>query len=85
MVYCYGNLNRDPRTYRYNKSDYELSDIMVKYRTNFAKTGDPNGGGNPEWNLYNPSDAKIIQFDNEVKTIEDPYKDLYPIFDEILN
>lgn len=84
MVYCYGNLNRDPRTYRYNKSDYKLSNIMVKYRTNFAKTGDPNGGGNPEWNLYNPSDAKIIQFDNEVKTIDDPYKDLYPIFDEIM-
>lgn len=30
-------------------TDYELSDIMATYWTNFAKYGDPNGEGLPEW------------------------------------
>ena len=30
-------------------TDFELSDIMATYWTNFAKYGDPNGEGLPEW------------------------------------
>ena len=29
--------------------DRKLSDQMQVYWTNFAKTGNPNGGGLPEW------------------------------------
>ena len=29
--------------------DQDLSDRMVRYLCNFAKKGNPNGGGNPEW------------------------------------
>ncbi len=85
MVYCYGNLARDKHQYRYNESDYKLSNIMVKYRTNFAKTGNPNGEGIPTWDLYNKDDQKVLQLDETVEKIEDPYKDLYPIFDEFMN
>ena len=31
------------------ETDYELSDIMATYWTNFAKYGDPNGEGLPQW------------------------------------
>ena len=33
------------------KADYELSERMVSYWTNFAKTGNPNGVGLPDGNL----------------------------------
>jgi para-nitrobenzyl esterase len=32
--------------------DWKLSDLMSSYWANFAKTGDPNGPGLPEWKPY---------------------------------
>lgn len=49
-------------------TDYELSDIMATYWTNFAKYGDPNGEGLPEWPEFTE--------DNHVTMVlkgDDPY------------
>ena len=82
MVYAYGNVRGDPKTYRFNESDYKLSDIMLGYWSNFAKTGDPNGEGLPTWNKWTEADNKVQLLSNEVKPIDDKYKGLYDIFDE---
>ena len=37
-----------------NAAQLQLSQAMVGYWTNFAVSGDPNGGSLPTWNLYNP-------------------------------
>jgi para-nitrobenzyl esterase len=33
---------------------------MQRYWTNFAKTGDPNGAGLPQWPVYNAGKWKVM-------------------------
>ena len=47
LWYWFGTL---PNGWRpWEDKDRELSEQMVRYLCNFAKKGNPNGGGNPEW------------------------------------
>lgn len=43
----------------------KFDDLMQQYWTNFAKTGDPNGPGLPEWAKYDAATQKSIDFTNE--------------------
>jgi para-nitrobenzyl esterase len=47
ISYVFGNL--DPGFMKWTAKDREVSETMMTYWTNFAKTGDPNGGGLPAW------------------------------------
>ena len=84
LIYCFGNVKNSPYKYRYNESDVNLSKIMMSYWTNFAKTGNPNGDNLPTWDLFNPSDNKIMELGSNVGPIVDPYIDLYPLIDSFI-
>jgi para-nitrobenzyl esterase len=51
IQYAMGNLDLDKR-YAWEPADYEVSKTMQAYFVNFIKTGNPNGGGLPEWPAY---------------------------------
>jgi para-nitrobenzyl esterase len=56
VPYVFEHLNAsNPQT---AKSDLAISEAMATYWTNFAKGGDPNGNGVPEWPAF--SDAKPV-------------------------
>ena len=42
--------------------DWQVSKVMQQYWTNFAKTGNPNGAGLPEWPRFDASSRAYIQF-----------------------
>ena len=59
LWYMFGTLDRcwRPST----EGDYQLSDRMMDYWTNFMKSGDPNGDGLPQWKIYaEESDIQIL-------------------------
>jgi para-nitrobenzyl esterase len=58
---------------RYTATDVKMADVVESYFTNFAKTGDPNGVGLPEWPQFGAA-ANYVKFTNE-GTVEEA-KDL---------
>ena len=52
LWYIHGTLDRSWRAF--GEADYRLSDLEMRYFTNFAKNADPNGGDLPEWTPFTP-------------------------------
>ena len=46
------------------KEAVELADKMSQAWINFARTGDPNAEGLPQWPAYNPEEGAMMIFDN---------------------
>ena len=43
----------------------KISDTMIRYWTNFAANGDPNGDGLPLWPQYNPAEPAVMSFKSD--------------------
>lgn len=54
----------------YSGKDFDLSNIMCSYWTNFVKKGDPNGEGLPKWTKYNGGREKAMELGNYVGMID---------------
>jgi para-nitrobenzyl esterase len=50
----------------------ELAKVLSSYWTNFAKTGNPNGEGLPNWPLYNKQNQDMLDIELDGKTIAKP-------------
>lgn len=50
---------------QWRADDRKLSELMVRYWTNFARTGDPNGQGLPHWPRYD-KDAQLIHLNSNI-------------------
>jgi para-nitrobenzyl esterase len=57
LWYVFETLGRCWRTFE--AADYELAGQIADYWTNFAKKGDPNGGGLPAWAPYTAEDKHV--------------------------
>jgi para-nitrobenzyl esterase len=75
IEYVFGTLDTRPgQTVR--PEDRTLSDQMMSYWTNFAKTGDPNGAGLPVWPKYDKDDS-LIHLDATITSGPDTLRPRY--------
>ena len=75
IEYVFGTLDTRPgETVR--PEDRKLSEQMMGYWTNFAKTGDPNGPGLPPWPKYDKDDS-LIHLDATITSGPDTLRPRY--------
>jgi para-nitrobenzyl esterase len=80
IEYVFGTLDTRPGAV-WRPEDYTLSDQMMSYWTNFAKSGDPNGvdgkGGKlPEWPKYGKGDP-VLHLDSPITSRPDENRRRY--------
>jgi para-nitrobenzyl esterase len=77
IEYVFGNLNAR-KSAEWRPEDYKLSDLIQTYWTNFAKTGNPNGSGLPNWPAYDAAgNWQVMHLDANSAAQPDHHRDRY--------
>jgi para-nitrobenzyl esterase len=83
IEYVFGTLDSVPDV-SWQASDRNLSDLMMAYWSNFARTGDPKGAGLPAWPRYEGGpDAQVMHLDVESRALPDANRARYEALDAI--
>lgn len=61
VPYVFGHLDQR-RNQQPTAADHLISDAMITYWTNFAKYGDPNGKGEPNWPAFSAANPELMYF-----------------------
>ena len=75
IEYVFGTLDTRPG-WTVRPEDRKLSDEMMSYWTNFAKTGDPNGPGLPEWPRFDKT-GLVLHLDSKITADPDTARPRY--------
>ena len=83
IEYVFGQLDSVPKV-TWDKSDRALSDQMMSYWSNFARSGDPNGSGLPSWPRYEKSTGyQVMHLDETSNASPDTTRKRYETIDAI--
>jgi para-nitrobenzyl esterase len=80
MPYVFGNI--DTPTVGGSKPDKATSDQVIAYWTNFAKTGDPNGAGVPEWPKFTAKDQQVRVLGTSPGVSQVPHRPMLEAWDD---
>lgn len=69
LEYVFGTLD-DRQGAVWHPEDRKLSEEMISYWTNFARSGNPNGEGLPPWPRFDKA-REVLHFDNPITTTRD--------------
>ena len=77
IEYVFGNLDSRKGAV-WTAEDYALSDLMQTYWTDFARTGNPNGGRSPIWPEYSAAGGwQVMHLDSPAAAGPDTHRDRY--------
>jgi para-nitrobenzyl esterase len=79
VSYVFQNMNPNQQP---DKSDKEISEAMAVYWTNFARFGDPNGSGLPEWPAFSDANPVLMYFAQTPHTGPVPSADSLKVMDQ---
>jgi para-nitrobenzyl esterase len=81
IEYVFGALDSLPAV-PWEPIDRTLSEQMMTYWSNFARSGDPNGGGLPRWPEYDKAGGyQVLHFDDPTHAAADAHRDRYLALD----
>jgi para-nitrobenzyl esterase len=76
IEYVFGQL--DSKNVAWRQEDRDLSVMMQKYWTNFAKSGNPNGAGLPQWPTYSSADSwQVMHLNKQCEAHKDDLRARY--------
>ena len=81
IPYVFGTLE-PPATY--TREDMALSDLVMSYWVNFARTGDPNGPGLPKWPNFAEGKEVMMRLDAHPAPGPTPNLEQLRVFDAIV-
>jgi para-nitrobenzyl esterase len=81
IEYVFGTLDSSPSV-PWEAADRALSDLMMTYWTNFARSGDPNGPTVPAWPRYDGAASQpVLHLDTEIRSAPDANRARYELLD----
>ena len=84
IEYVFGTLDSIPNV-AWTEDDRKLSETMMTCWSNFARTGDPNGGG-ATWPAYTKAGGyQVMHLDTTIKAAPDTNRARYELLDAIAN
>jgi para-nitrobenzyl esterase len=65
--FVFNNVTLGPQGAQATEAEKKLAALMSGYWVAFARSGNPNGAGRPEWPAYDPATDKLMEFGTEVQ------------------
>ena len=65
-----------------SSTDFQISETIMTYWTNFAKNGNPNGGNLPQWEAFSAQKPAVMYFQQKAFMAPVPSEDAMKVLDK---
>ena len=81
LWYMFDHLEQEP--WDWSDQDRATADAMADYWVAFARTGDPNGEGRPQWPAYSTPDEQVLNIGDTIRVGRLPNNGALDVFDAV--